>query len=419
MGDMNGQQRLVPTIGWLTGGALAVGSVLGSGVLVLPSILAQDAGPSSIIAWIFMTLLSFPIAMTLGTMATYFPHAGGIANFAREAFGITWGRITGWLFLGTVPLGAPVVALVGAYYMGSIFRLADWQMTVLAASMLYLSVILNYLGIQLAAWVQVWNVGLIGVLLVIAILASLPHVQLNNFVPFVPHGWLPIGQATVEIFWAFVGWEMVVHLAEEFKNPKKTIMISLLLADIIVGLLYITLAYVTIGTKAYQGVNSLTPLMSLLTISFGKMAANITAILAFLITFGAIHTNIAGFSRMVYAQGRSGDFPKIFAVLHPKYKTPHAALIGLAIVFTVDLMVHMGMQLPIGTMMMWPSIVFLSLYLIAMSAAIKLLPKNNLGRTMAMISLILCVIIYPFSGWIGMFPILLAGVGWIISKNTK
>lgn len=393
---------------------MAIGSVLGSGVLVLPAITADFAGPASLIAWVSMALLSIPMALTLGRLGTLHPHAGGIAAYARTAFGPFAGRMVGWLFLGTIPLGVPIVALVGAGYVGNAAHLSAWTVVGLAAVMLATSIWLNVRGIELAGWVQVFAVLLILALLITAILTAVPHVHATSFHPFAPHGWWNVGIASVAIFWSFVGWEMISHLAEEFRNPTKDLRITFTLSPIIVGVLYVALAFVTIGDHAYGTHSNVAPLSDLVRSGLGQGGADVTAILALFITFGAVHTNIAGFSRLLFAQARSGDFPALFTRLHPRYRTPVVALAALAVDFAVVLLIYAFFHVNLGSFMAWPSVIFLVLYMTAMAAAMKLLPRFRLGWWQAALALLVCMGLYSFSKWASLYPPTLVALGSLI-----
>ena len=90
---------------WVQGVALTIGAVLGSGVLVLPVLAAQLAGPASLVSWLLMGLLAVPVVATIGNLASHWPEGGGIAAYALRSFGRRAGTATGWLFLGTIPIG--------------------------------------------------------------------------------------------------------------------------------------------------------------------------------------------------------------------------------------------------------------------------------------------------------------------------
>jgi amino acid efflux transporter len=239
------------SLNWVQGVALSVGAVLGSGVLVLPVLAARLAGPASLVSWLLMGLLAVPLVATIGNLACHWPEAGGIATYARQAFGRKAGTATGWLFLGTFPIGGPIVALIGANYLGAYLSFTPLEILLTAAMMLALTIVLNYRGINLSGAVQLAVVGIIALILLAIILSALPQVSVGNLTPFAPHGWLQVGSAMTIIFWAFVGWEMVAPLAEEFQNPGRDIRLSLGISPIVINLFYLLLAFVIVGTGSY------------------------------------------------------------------------------------------------------------------------------------------------------------------------
>jgi amino acid efflux transporter len=89
-----------------------VGSVLGSGILVTPAIAANIAGPASLVAWILLSLLSYPIGYTFGALAANYPDAGGLSAYVKRGFGWTVGTVAGWLFVFSFFVGAPIVAII-------------------------------------------------------------------------------------------------------------------------------------------------------------------------------------------------------------------------------------------------------------------------------------------------------------------
>ncbi len=411
------EPQLRRTLTWVQGTAMAVGAVLGSGVLILPAITAEQSGPAAVVAWLGMSLLAFPLAFTIGRLGARYPHAGGIVEYARLAFGPMAGRLTGWLFLGTIPIGVPIIALAGASYTASVLGLPLWTIPLMATVMLGSSLYLNFRGIELAGWAQVLLVALIAVLMLTAILAAMPHMTAAAFHPLAPHGWLPVGTSAIEIFWCFVGWEMVAHLTEEFQDPRRDLRRTFILAPTLVGVLYVLLAVATVGTHAYGRAESIAPLSQLVGIGLGHTGSTVTGGVALLITLVAVHGNMAGFSRMVYAQARAGDFPAIFARLHVRRKTPVVALAALGVDFAVVLSVYTVFHVNLGTLVKWPSVVFLVLYMVAMASALRLLKGERGARWMALAPLVVCAVLYPFSGWACVYPLVLGAVGWLFSRK--
>lgn len=414
------EPQLHKSLTWTHGTGMAIGAVLGSGILILPAITAEQAGPASVLAWLLMSVLAFPLAATLGRLGARYPHAGGMVEYARLAFGATAARMTAWLFLGTIPVGVPIIALVGADYVVGAFGMQHWMAPIIAAVLLTTSLTLHRFGVELASWVQNLVLLLITVLMVIAIAAAGSHVMLHNFHPLTPHGWLPVGTSAVEIFWCFVGWEMVGHLAEEFRDPVRDLRRTFVLAPMLVAVLYLALSVVTVGTHAYGPGSGVAPLSQLVGIGFGHAASMATGTVALLVTLVAIHGNVAGFSRMVYSQARAGVFPGLLGRLHEKHRTPVGALYALGLDFALVLSAYTWLHVNLAALVKWPSTVFLVLYGVAMMAAVKLMVEESWSMKLtAIIPVVVCAILYPFSGWAMVYPIGLAITGFALKVNHR
>lgn len=413
------EQHFKKNIGWLQGSAMTIGAVLGSGVLVLPSLAADMAGPASLVSWGLMGLLTIPLVIVLAKLAVLYPSAGGIAAYARQAFGNRVGRITGCLFLGTVPFGAPICALIGAYYLGHFFLLDATGVTGIAVGMLAMAIAANYWGIRFSGNVQAFVVIGIALALLASIIAAWPMVQSQAFYPFAPKGWTPTGTVMTVLFWAYVGWEMICHLVEEFEQPARDIRRSLCVSLVVVNLLYLGLAYVTIGTGIYLGPEKLTALTGLLENGWGRLAGSIVAILGVAACYATIHTYVAGFSRLVYSEARAGNFPAWFAILHPVHGTPHRVLLVLGPFSMLVLVMGLGLELDMGVLIQFPSSIFITLYVIAMATGIKLLPAGSIGYYCAWLACTVCVLIYLFNGWIGLYPVLLISIAWLFVGHKR
>lgn len=414
------ENKLKSTLTWKEGTALSISAVIGCGILVLPASTAQKAGPASLLVWIIISLLSFPIVFVLGKLSKKIPKAGGIASFMEKAFGSKAGAITSWILLGSIPIGVPAIALSGAYYLTYIFPLSFTELVLVAAFMLYFSIYLNIKGIDISSKIGSLIIVIIVVILLIIIIFSLPNSSLDKFHPFAPNGTTSILSTFPLIFFAFAGFELISPLAEEFKNPSKDIPISLFLSALFISLLYTSLSFVTIGTGIYTAENASTPLSSLIALSFGKISGYIIAILTVLITFCSVHANIAGFSRIIYNGARNGEFPKILSKLHSTYKTPIYAIIILGIDFTIVLLCYSFISSDLNDILKFPGSIFLFSYLIAMACGLKLLKYFSLEWIFALISFIVCLMILLCSGLVALFPIALAIIGFIyISLKPK
>lgn len=411
---MTSSDELPRTLGWVQGTALSICAVLGCGILILPAATANQVGPVSLLAWLLMSLLTFPIVLVLTRLALLQPTAGGIVAYTSLAFGPQAGRFTGWILLGSVPIGAPVIALIGAHYLTFFYPFTVGQIVLLAASLLLLSLYFNLRGIELSA-----KAGLILVLLILALLlttifSSLPHIKAAAFYSPDPINWPLLGQVTVTIFFCYSGWEMVASLAEEFKQPKRDIPYSLFSSALLIALLYLSLSIVIIGTQVYK-TQPTTAMIGLMTENLGTSAGALTSLLAAGICFASVHANIAGFSRILYAQSRSGDLPSFLGKLHSKYKTPFGALLSLATFFAIMLLYTTIFEPNLANLLLIPSSCFLASYILTMASALKVLPKHDWGWSASLLALLTCLTVYLFSGWIALIPLALVLASWLYS----
>ncbi|MET0813448.1 MAG: amino acid permease, partial [Microbacterium sp.] len=141
-------------LGLVQGTALYVASVLGTGLLVLPGLAAEVAGPASIIAVVAVIALSIPLAGTFAALAARYPDPGGVASYARRSLGGTVARMTGYWFMFGVAAGAPVVAVLGAEYVAAIVGIDRAMVPVLAASFFLPPFAANAFGVRVAGWMQ-------------------------------------------------------------------------------------------------------------------------------------------------------------------------------------------------------------------------------------------------------------------------
>ena len=232
--------------------ALYVSSVLGSGILVLPGLAAQLAGPGSLVAWVVLAAGSYPFAVTfrhpLGAPAGVRRHL----RLHREAFGVPAANVTGWLFLLWYVAGAPAVTLIAASYLGYAFPLGPAGSTLAAAGVVTAAYLANLRGIRFSGRVQVAVVAAIVGLLAAAVALSAGSVEARSFRPFLPHGWLPVGTAGALIFWSFLGYENVSNMAGELRDPERDLHRGALASVVLVGALYLAVALVTVGTRAQE-----------------------------------------------------------------------------------------------------------------------------------------------------------------------
>ena len=265
-------------IGVVTGAALYVGALIGPGLLLVPALSVEAAGPASILAWVGLLILSAPLAVTFAALAVRYPVAAGVSEYVRAGFGERAAAVAGGWFLAAIVLGAPAVSLMGGYYVADLTGASSGVAIGVALAIFGVVLVSNVLGVRVSASLQLVLSSLLVAVLAIAIAFALPTLRGERWVPFAPHGWWAIGTAANILIWLFVGWEAVAQLAGEFRRPSIDLPRAMALAFVIVTVLYISLAVTTIGIPGARG--SRVPLADLVSVGFGRVGRDTTAVLA-------------------------------------------------------------------------------------------------------------------------------------------
>ncbi|AMA72023.1 MULTISPECIES: amino acid permease [Aneurinibacillus] len=405
--------KLKKSIGLPQAVALYIGAVLGSGVLLVPGLAAEIAGPASLLAWAIMAVLVLPMALVMGLLSARFPNAGGVAYFVSRAFHPKTGSLIGWFFLMAVPIGAPVAALTGAGYMAAAFGLSRGAVIATAAIMLGCALLVNFLGMKVAGMVQVAVVAAIASVLLTAVVGAVPSIEKAHFVPFMPHGWASVGQAAALLFWCFIGWEAVSHLSEEFVDPQREAVKGVSVAAVIVGLLYFFTAFATVGTGSYGAFASSVSLVLIIERLFGTSGAIVVGITGIFICTATIIAYIGAASRLAYALAKEGMAPEWFSRLSARQGTPVGGLLFLAACFALVLTLYSTEIISLKTLIQLPNATFILTYLGGCAAGIRLLRDSRLGMGISWLSFLLTAAVFPFTGWSMLYPLTIAVFCWL------
>src|SRR3989338_6898966 len=243
--------ELKRVLGFWTTLALAVASIIGTGMFFSISIGSKIAGNGIILAWIILTLVGLYIAAFFGELVAMFPRAGGIYEFSKQAYSRFTSFMIGWTawFIGNMSVALTVVAAIDYVFPSE----GKWllKLSICIAFIILLNVI-AYLGIESSAFLLV-IFGLITVSLILSIIIpGAFDFHPGNFSPFLAFGASSVALAIFFMAESFFGWESVTYLAEETKNPERTIPKALLIGTLIVGLLGTSLAIVSLGVLKWQ-----------------------------------------------------------------------------------------------------------------------------------------------------------------------
>lgn len=380
------------------GAALSIGAVLGTGVIALPALAADIAGPASLLAWIALIALSVPLAGTFAALGARYPDSGGVSTYVRKAFGARAAAVVGWCFYFAIPAGAPAAAMFGGAYVASALG-GGMRTTLITAALLIVTVtVTNAGGLRVSGRLQLGLAALLVTLLVTATLTALPHARLDNLQPFAPHGLLAIGPAAAVLVWGFAGWEAVTHLAADFRRPARDLPRATAIALVVVGVLYLGIAAASVLVLGPAAGSTEAPLAELLAIGVGGEVRVITAGAALLLTLGAMNAYFAGGAKLGAALGRDGALPAWFARGSSAGEVPRRSLAVISGLSALALVIVAAARVDPRPSVLVTTGSFALVYVLGMAAAVRLLPRRTWSHRGAIVALAAVLVLLLMTG---------------------
>jgi amino acid efflux transporter len=387
------------TLGVWRGAALYVGSLIGPGVLLLPALAVQEAGPASVVAWALLLVLSAPLAYVFATLARRLPVTAGVSAYVERGWGQAAGAVTGGWFVTAVLIGAPAVSLIGGYYVSELTGSGTSVAAIVGLMMFAVVLASNMAGLRVSSRLQLIAAAILTAVIAVAVVAVLPSHVTMHWTPFAPHGWWAVGTAASILVWLFVGWEAVAQLAADFEHPARQLPRAMLIAFVTVLVLYIGLASATVGVSG--GAPSKVPLADLIAIGFGSWSRSATAVLAMALTMATMNVYLAGASKLAARLASSGSLPQWLA--RDAYRTvPRRPLM---LIGAVGLIIMVALVAGIGEpdqLVRATSACFVMVYVAVSISAVRLL--TGMARAAALLSAVLTSFVAAFSTWFLLVP---------------
>jgi APA family basic amino acid/polyamine antiporter len=328
--------------------ALVVGIIIGSGIFLVPKSMMANAGTVGLVfaAWIVGGLLSWFGSLGFAELAAMRPSSGGEYVYIRDGYGPMAGFLHAWnTFLIAKPASIATVAMGVVRILGEfpIFQFLQVEVVhgplplhygqIVAAGVILLFTYLNYIGVRRAGNFQLLMTTLkvVMILAIIGIGFSYTQGGLHNFrttYPAAPGGMAGFMAALIAALWAYDGWNNVVMVAGEIKEPQRSIPRALIFGITVVGLLYmLTFAAVQWVVPASEIATAERPASLAIQYAIGPAGAMvISAGIAFSM-FVTINGQILTGARVPFAAAADGYFFASIAAVHPRYHTPGNALL--------------------------------------------------------------------------------------------
>lgn len=369
-----------------------VGALVGPGLLLVPALAVQAAGPASILAWIGILAMSAPLAWTFVTLAVRHPTADGVAAYVRAAFGETTAAVTGTCFVTGVLVGAPAVALTGGLYVAELTGSGTSVAVAVGLTMTGVVLAANTVSLRLSSGVQLGLASVLVGVVAVAVLAAVPADATGAWTPFAPHGWWAVGTAANILMWLILGWEAMAQLAGDFRRPARDLPRAAAIAFGVITVLYAGLGVATVVVTS--DTTSQVPLADLMAVGFGEAGRATTAVLALVLTMGTMNVYTGAWSKLTEALAKARALPGWLGNGTPR-EIPRRPLVVLGVTCAGLLgVLAAGFMTPDG-LIRATSACFIAVYVLALGAAARLLTGRQ--RAAAVVALVLVCVVGVFS----------------------
>jgi basic amino acid/polyamine antiporter, APA family len=319
---------------------LIIGTVIGSGIFIVPGAVMRQTNGSIVWAlsvWFAGGILSLLGALTYGELSAMNPKAGGLYIFIRDGFGKLPAFLYGWTLFFVISSGSvATLAVAFSSYLGQIVPLSPLVAKLAAIAMIVIVTVINILGTRESANVQDWTTTIkVAAILLMSVLlfawgrgfvSSPPPASASITFTSRASG---IGAAMIGVLWAYEGWQYVTFSAGETVDAKRTFPRALLVGSAALIGIYIlaNVAYLAALGPAKAAETDAIAAASISAV-FGAWASKLVALAILISIFGATNGLTLTAPRVYYAMARDGVFFHKLAQIHPRFRTPAFAVLA-------------------------------------------------------------------------------------------
>lgn len=352
-----------------------IGLILGAGIYALIGGAAELTGNSIWMSFLIAAAIASLTGLSYAELSTMFPKSAAEYLYVKNAFdNKSLSFLIGWLEVFGDFMAVSTVALGFGSYFSALFGVP--MVTPTIGLILILSFV-NFLGIKQSSRVNILftSIEVAGLLTIIFI--GTRYIGNVNYLEF-PNGLSGLFRAAGIIFFAYLGFEEMVNVGEEVKNPKKNLPRAIIISVIISTIIYILVALSSVSVVDWKELaNSNAPLAQVASKVFGNTGFILMSFIALFATSNTVLIFLIVGSRMVYGMSKDGSLPRIFSRVHHKTKTPFVSIFWVMI-FSI-LFVLFGNIVTVASLVDF--IVFLIFVFVNLSLIILRYKKPELKRT--------------------------------------
>jgi APA family basic amino acid/polyamine antiporter len=377
-------KRNVTFVGILSAG---IGAILGAGIYALIGKAALVSGNMLWLSFLIAAVIAVFTGLSFAELSSKMPKAGGAYYYVSRIVSKKIGNVVGF---GMILVGIFVSATLAKAFSGYLSSFISANMYLVAISLLILIALINYFGVDLSIRFNIVATVIETLGLIIIILLGLRYFGAVNYLEQAPAGFAGVFAAVGIIFFAYLGFEDIVNIAEETKKARQMMPRAVVLSLIITTVLYVLVAFSVVSIASYQELGSSdSPLTFVFKQATGLGAGNLFSVVALFSIFNTVLLIFMATTRIAYSMGRSKVLPEIFGMLHEARRTPYFSILVIGL-FAVSAM-FIG---DISVLAQLSDIMILAVFLVVNFAVICLRYKHPRMKGFSV----------PFS--IGRFPII-------------
>jgi APA family basic amino acid/polyamine antiporter len=315
---------------------VVIGGIIGSGIFVNPSLVARvlDTPALVLAAWIAGGAVAIAGAFAYAELGALMPRAGGNYVYLRDAWHPVVGFLYGWALLFLIETGAiAAVAIVFAEHALKLAGAAQVSPKPLAVLTILVLSAINYVGVKPGSRVLnvfvVLKVAALAVIILVAFSGVAAPAWLSaSRTGAPPSGALAFGAALIPILFAYGGWQNANYVAEEMRDPKRHLPLSLILGTLAVVAIYLLVNIAYLRALGLDGLaRTSTPAVDAVGRWLGANGERFVAAAIAISTFGFLDLAVLAPTRVYYAMAADGAFFPAVGRLHPRFQTPGAAIV--------------------------------------------------------------------------------------------
>jgi len=315
----------------------AAGSMLGAGIYGLIGQAAGIAGNAIWLSFLVALVTALLTGLSYASLGSRYPRAGGTAYIVERAFNKpAMGFLVGVCMMASAFIGIPTLAKIFSQNFAALFEWGDYSLPFITVGFLFLLGVVCYRGIRESMWVNILCCCVEAGGLIFVVVSGASHWGSIDYLAVPPPTESVMGlgvvfsavmASTVFTFFAFIGFEDVMNVAEEAKDPQRTLPFGLLTAMGVVAILYIAVAITAVSVVPWEQLaESKTPLTDVIKVTAASVPHQVFTIIALFAITNTILVNYVTASRLLYGMAQQKLLPAKLGRVHAKRKTPHIAI---------------------------------------------------------------------------------------------